>query len=170
MSTNCVLLNANYAFLNTVNWKKAICLVVKGKAEAIKYHDKVVRNGEGVCVMKVPAVLRLIKLIRHLYRNRVPFSKRNVFIRDNFKCVYCGKKPGFLTLDHVKPVSRGGKSTFENCVAACKDCNNKKGAHLPSEVDMFMKKQPYAPTISEFMIIRMNKLGILDLLKDLEVF
>ena len=168
-TTSCIVLNADYTFLNMVDWKRAICLVVKGKAEAISYSDRIIKNAEETCIMKVPAVLKLVKLIRHLYRNRVPFSKKNIFIRDNHTCVYCGHKDG-LTIDHIIPTSRGGKSTFENCVAACRGCNHKKGSKTPSEAHMFMKKQPYAPTISEFIALRMRKLGITDLLKELGVF
>ena len=169
MTISCIVLNADYTFLNVVNWKRAICLVVKGKAEALKYSDRIIRNAERTSVIRVPAVLKLVKLIRHLYRNRVPFSKKNIFVRDDHTCVYCGEKEG-LTIDHIIPVSRGGKSTFENCVAACRSCNHKKGSKTPSEANMFMKKRPYAPTISEFIRLRMNKLGITDLLNDLGVF
>jgi len=168
MTTNCIVLNADYTFLNVVNWKRAICLMVKGKAEAISYSERVIRNAEDTHIMKVPAVLKLVKLIRHLYRNKVPFSKKNIFVRDNFTCMYCGSKDG-LTIDHVIPTSRGGKSTFENCVSACRQCNHKKGSRTPSEAHMFIKKQPYAPTISEFIRLRMKKLGIADLLKEVGV-
>jgi 5-methylcytosine-specific restriction endonuclease McrA len=169
MTTSCILLNADYTFLNVVHWKRAICLLVKGKAEALSYSDHVVRNAEETHIMKIPSVLKLVKLIRYLYRNKVPFSKKNIFIRDGYTCVYCDSKDG-LTIDHIIPVSRGGKSTFENCVAACRTCNHKKGNKTPSEANMYMKKQPYAPTISEFIYLRMKKMGITDLLKDLGVF
>jgi 5-methylcytosine-specific restriction endonuclease McrA len=166
---SCIVLNADYTFLNTVNWQRAVCLVVKGKVEVLKYTDKVINNAEHTISMKIPAVIKLIKIIRSLYRNRVPFSKRNVMVRDGFVCAYCGDDRT-LTIDHVLPVSRGGKSTFENCVAACKECNSTKGDRTPSEAKMYLKKQPYAPTISEFIRMRMEKLGIMDLLKELGVY
>jgi len=166
---NCIVLNADYTFLNVVNWQRAICLIVKEKVEVLKYTDKVISNAEKTLTMKIPAVIKLIKAIRSLYRNRVPFSKRNVMVRDGFVCGYCGSKET-LTIDHILPVSRGGKSTFENCVTACKKCNSKKGDCTPSEAHMFLKKKPYAPTISEFIKMRMEKLGIMDLLKELGVY
>ena len=169
MTTSCILLNADYTFLNVVNWKRAICLVINGKAEALKYSDRIVKNVEDTHSMQIPAVLKLVKLIRHLYRNRVPFSKKNIFVRDKYECVYYNGKDT-LTIDHIIPSSRGGKSTFENCVTACRSCNHRKGNKTPSEVNMYMKKQPYAPTISEFIRLRMTKLGIGDLLKDLGLF
>jgi len=165
---NCVILNGDYSYLNTVSWQKAIKLLVKGKVTVIKYTEIVVKTAENM-IVKIPAVMKLIKIIRTIYRTKVPFSKKNVMIRDGFTCQYCGSLKE-LTIDHVVPVSRGGKSTFENCVTACKQCNNKKSNKLPSEVQMYLKKKPIAPTISEFTRIKAVKAGVYDLLKDLGVY
>lgn len=167
--TNCIVLNADYTFLNTVNWQRALCLVIKGKVEVLKYTDRVITNAGNTIKIKIPEVIKLIKLIRSLYRNRVPFSKKNVMVRDNFECIYCGATEG-LTIDHILPASRGGKSSFENCVTACSECNAKKSDKTPSEARMFLRKQPYSPTISEFIRMRMDKFKINDLLKDLGVY
>lgn len=105
--SHCVLLNADYSFLNVIEWKRAMCMVAKGKVQVLQYSDRMIRCAEGV-VFKLPAVLKLIKLIRIVYRNRVPFSKRNVFIRDGFRCAYCGGERVRLTIDHIIPKSRGG--------------------------------------------------------------
>ena len=165
---NCVILNGDYSYLNTVSLQKAIKLMVKGKVTVIKYTEMVVNTAEKV-IVKIPAVMKLIKIIRTIYRTKVPFSKKNVMIRDGFICQYCGSSKE-LTIDHVTPVSRGGKSTFENCVTACKDCNNRKSDKLPSELRMYLKKSPIAPTISEFTRIKAVKAGVYDLLKDLGVY
>jgi 5-methylcytosine-specific restriction endonuclease McrA len=165
---NCVVLNGDYTYLNTVNWQKAIKLIVKGKATVLKYTDMVVKTAEQV-VIKIPAVMKLIKIIRTIYRTRVPFSKKNVMIRDDFKCQYCGKGKE-LTIDHVIPVSRGGKSVFENCVSACKECNNRKGSQLPSEANMYLRKKPIAPTISEFTRVKAIRTGVYNILKDLGIY
>lgn len=165
---NCVVLNGDYSYLNTVSWQKAIKLMVKGKATVIKYTEVVVKTAEKM-IVKIPAVMKLIKIIRIIYRTKVPFSKKNVMIRDGFVCQYCGSLKE-LTIDHVTPVSRGGKSIFENCVTACKGCNNKKSDKLPSETQMYLKKKPIAPTISEFTRIKAVKAGVYDLLKDLGVY
>ena len=164
----CIVLNGDYTFLNTISWKRAVCLIIKGKTEVLKYSEKVLRNTAGV-VMRMPLVIRLIKVIRTIYRSHVPFSKRNVMVRDRYKCVYCGSNE-ILTIDHVIPVSRGGKSNFENCVTACKPCNNKKDRRTPSEAKMFLRKQPYAPTISEFFRIKMKQTGMDKFLKELGVY
>jgi 5-methylcytosine-specific restriction endonuclease McrA len=137
-------------------------LLVKGKVEVLKYGERMI-NG----VMKIPLVLRLVKLIRTIYKSRVPFSKKNVMVRDNFKCVYCGTVGKRFTIDHVVPKAKGGKSTFENCVTACKPCNNKKSDKTCHEARMFPKTKLVAPTISEFLRMRMETLGIKDILKEI---
>ncbi len=163
-----IVLNGDYTFLNTINWKRAVCLVVTGKSEVIKYSDRVLRtvNGE---FMKLPLVIKLIKIIRSIYKSHVPFTKKNVMVRDRHLCVYC-KSSKELTIDHVIPASRGGKTNFENCVTACKPCNNKKDSRTPREAKMFLKRQPYAPTISEFFRIKMAQMGLNKLLKELGVY
>lgn len=165
-SNGVILLNADYSYLGILKPKKAIRLIYKGKVEVLKATKRVWRNAERTIEILVPKIMRLIKMIRTLYKQRVPYSKRNVYIRDNFTCVYCDGQPGKLTIDHVVPKSRGGKSTFENTVAACKHCNLTKEDRTPTEARMYMKKQPYAPTISEFLQMRMKRLGIGDVLNE----
>ena len=165
---NCVILNGDYSYLNTVSWQKAMKLIVKGKVTVVKYTESVIRTAENV-IIKIPAVMKLMKLIRTIYRTKVPFSKKNVMVRDGFICQYCGSDKQ-LTIDHVRPRCRGGKSTFENCVTACKSCNNKKSNKLPSEIHMYLKKQPVCPTIAEFTRIKAIKSGVYNILKDLGVY
>ena len=76
----CIVLNADYSFLNVVDWKRAICLLIKDKVKVLRYSHQTVQTGEGRAI-KIPEVIRLIKLIRTVYRTRVPFSKKNVLIR-----------------------------------------------------------------------------------------
>ena len=167
--TQSVLLNADYTFLNLVNWKRAVCLMAKGKVEIVKDSPRIIRSCSGV-ELKVPAVMRLIKLIRTIYRTSVTFTKRNVLIRDRFKCAYCGTRREKLSIDHIIPKSRGGKMTFENCVAACKPCNLKKGGRTPNEAKMYLKARPYQPTISEFLRLKFENLGIHEVLQELTLF
>ena len=166
----CVILNGDYTYLNIVDWRKALCLLYKGKTEVLKYSETIIRNCEGV-ITRLPIVMRLIKIFRLIYRNKVPFTKKNIFVRDGYKCMYCGTSGSVkLTIDHIIPLSRNGKTNFENCVSACRPCNNKKGRRTPSEAKMYLLRQPHAPTISEFIALRMNKLGITEMLKELGVF
>lgn len=162
LMTQCILLNADYSFMNVVDWKRAVRLVVNNKVTVIGYSNHQVRGAEGK-VIRLPAVMRLIKLIRSVYRTRVPFSKRNILIRDGFRCVYCGSQHGKMTIDHIVPKSRGGATSFENCVASCRSCNSHKGNRTPSEARMFLSSQPHQPTISEFLRLRLRRLGIQDL-------
>lgn len=165
----CVLLNADYSFLNVVNWKRAMCLMAKGKVQVLRHSERIVRTAEGI-IVKIPAVMKLIKLIRTLYVNRIPFSKKNVLVRDGFQCAYCGTERQKLTIDHIIPKSKGGKATFENCVTSCKPCNNKKGDRTPREANMYLKVKAYQPTISEFLRLKVKKLGIKDVLRDLGIY
>ncbi len=167
--THCVLLNADYTFLNLVNWKRAVCLMAKGKVEVVKDSQRTIHTCSGLA-LKVPAVMRLIKLIRTIYRSSVTFTKRNVLIRDRFRCAYCGARTEKLSIDHIIPKPRGGGMTFENCVAACKPCNMKKGGRTPSEARMYLKARPYQPTISEFLRLKFENLGIHNVLRELGIF
>ena len=166
--SRCIVLNGDFTFLNTVSWRRAIRLVMTGKTEVLKYTDRVLHCSDGKEI-PIPLVVRLIKVIRMIYKNRVPYSKRNVMVRDEYTCAYCGATQN-LTIDHIIPSSRGGKTTFENCVTACQPCNNKKGNRTPSESHMFLRKQPHPPTISEFFRIKMKQLGVDDFLKELGVY
>lgn len=166
---HCVLLNADYTFLNVIDWKRAMRMIMKGKVQIIRYSEKVITTAEGA-IIKIPSVMKLIKFIRALYRTGVPFSKRNVFIRDGFQCAYCGVENSRLTIDHIIPKSRGGKTNFDNCISACRKCNHKKGAKTPSEANMFLKLKPFQPTISEFLRIKSMKLGINKILEEFGVY
>lgn len=166
MVSNVIVLNSDYSFLNVVNWKQAIKLLVKGKAEALEFTTRMVRNAERTVKIVIPKILRLVKMIRTLYKAKVPYSKRNVFIRDKFQCAYCHEKVRRPTLDHVIPKSRGGKSDWENTVTACRPCNNVKQDRTPREASMFMAYQPYQPTVMEFLQIRIKSLGVQDVLDE----
>ena len=166
MEKTVVLLNADYSFLNVTTWRRAFALDAKGTADVVKYSEEVIRTAGGN-ILKIPAVMKLIKFIRTVYKNKVPFSKKNIMVRDDFRCVYCGTKEGRFTIDHVLPKSLGGKSTFENCVCSCKDCNNKKGNMTCREAMMFPKTKLVAPTISEFLMMKVRSLGIDKLIADL---
>jgi 5-methylcytosine-specific restriction endonuclease McrA len=155
----CVLLNADYSFLNTVDWKRAVRLMIKKKVEVIKFSDRCIQGIEGVAI-KLPAVMRLSKLIRTIYRTHVPFNKKNILIRDGYCCAYCGLKKKPLTIDHIIPRSRGGKTNYENCVASCRNCNVLKGSRTPGEAGLSLKLRPYQPTIFEFIRIKLKLLGL----------
>jgi 5-methylcytosine-specific restriction endonuclease McrA len=167
----CIVLNGDYSYLSVISWKRAVCLMIKGKTEVLKWSDRELRNSEGKVITKIPLVMRLIKIVRMIYRNKVPYSKRNIFVRDNYQCMYCGITDKVkLTIDHVIPASLGGKSDFDNCVASCRPCNLEKGQRTPNEAKMYLKRRPYTPTIYEFIRLKMKYLKIDDFLKELGVY
>lgn len=168
MGTSCVLLNGDYTFLGLIDWKKAMKLVFSEKVKVLKYSDRIVKGVEKV--FRTPAVLVLMKVVRSVYKGKVPFSKKNVLIRDRFSCAYCGRSGKRLTVDHVIPRSKGGKTDFDNCVACCRDCNNKKGSKTPRQAGMFLVRRPYHPTISEFIRIRLKQTGVYDMLVEIGIF
>lgn len=96
--------------------------------------------------LKVPEVVALNGYDR-LPTASVSFSRRNIFKRDHYACQYCGMQPGTdeLTIDHVVPRSRGGASTWENCVLACVSCNKRKADRTPDEAHMRLKHRPVRP-------------------------
>ena len=165
-----ILLNSDYSFLNTINWKKAMRLLAKGKVEVLKATEKILQSADRTWELYIPKVIRLVKLVRSVYKTRVPYSKKNVIYRDKYTCQYCGIKEKKMTIDHVVPSSKGGKSSFENCVASCKACNSRKGNRLCTQIKMFPKVKAYQPTISEFLSMKLRNLGIDQTLKDLGVF
>lgn len=96
--------------------------------------------------VRVPQVITLTTYDR-VRTNAVTFNRRNLYKRDHYTCQYCGRQPGSeeLTIDHVLPRSRGGTSTWENCVLACLDCNNRKANRTPAEAQMPLRKPPVRP-------------------------
>lgn len=168
-TAQCIVLNADYSFLNVVDWKRAICLLVKKKVKVLRYSGIRVRTGEGA-VVEVPAVLQLVCFIRTVYQMRVPFSRRNVMIRDGYRCAYCNRSNTRLTIDHLIPRSRGGCTVFENCVAACTQCNHHKGNRTPSEARMVPRANPRHPTLSEFLRMKMRLLGFEEVVRELQLF
>ncbi len=165
MGGSCVILNGDYTFLSLVDWKKAMGLMFADKIRVLKFSDRVI---QGVSrTFRAPAVAVLVKVVRSVYRGRVPFSRRNVMIRDRHTCVYCGSRSGPITMDHVIPRSRGGTNDFDNCVACCRTCNQKKGAQLPSEAGLTLRHRPWRPTIAEFIRIRLRQSGVYSLLVEM---
>ena len=165
MDGSCVLLNGDYTFLGLVDWKKAMGLMFAEKIRVLKFSDRVIHGVSRT--FRAPAVAVLVKVVRSVYRGRVPFSRRNVLVRDRFACAYCGSRVKPITMDHVIPRSRGGKDDFDNCVACCRACNHKKGAQLPSEAGMTLRHRPWQPTIAEFIRIRLHQSGVYGLLVEL---
>lgn len=91
-----------------------------------------------------PSVIKLLTYIRIPF-NDVELSRKNIIKRDGNKCQYCGKKNVEMTIDHIIPKSRGGEDTWENLIAACVRCNNRKGNRTPEEAQMPLLSKPFKP-------------------------
>jgi 5-methylcytosine-specific restriction endonuclease McrA len=141
-----LVLNASYEPLRVVPWQKAITLLFQGKVEVIAVYDREIR---GVTVrVQLPSVLRLLRHVRMKRRfSDVPFSRTNVYARDDHRCQYCGRQhtPAQLTFDHVVPVARGGRKDWNNIVTCCIDCNRRKGDRLPGEAGLRLLRRPRRP-------------------------
>ena len=169
-----IVLNYDYSFIDKVSVKKAFRMLEKGKVTVEKWSNNTIRTVTRTFF--IPLVVRLIKFVRIIYRRRVLWKPRNVYTRDNYTCMYCGRKNlsgAELTIDHVLPRSRGGKDTFENTVTACKNCNNIKGDRTPNEAMMYFIQKgfiPYQPTIMEFMAKTLDQQGVSAVLKTLGIY
>lgn len=139
-----LVLDQGYQPHRIVSWQRAVTLLFDGKVEVVEEYDEEIRSV--TVTIKMPAVVRLLRAIRGKKR-AVKFSRINVATRDKFRCQYCGRRKILrkLTYDHVVPRSQGGRTTWENIVMACYDCNAKKGDRTPKQADMKLRKEPVKP-------------------------
>ena len=132
--------------LSTITWQDAVRYLVLDKARVLEWHeDWIVRSANWST--RVPSVMMLNEYFKK--KSYVRLSKRNVFLRDRYRCQYCGEQctDENATLDHVLPYAQGGKSIWTNLSTACKPCNYKKGSHTK----MKPKVAPYKPDYWELV-------------------
>lgn len=136
-----LVLNASYEAITTCSAKRAIKLVMKGAAVVEEPSGFTIRTPQ--ISVPVPSVIRL-RVYRKVPRARRSVSRKGIILRDQSACQYCGHRlePKSLTLDHVTPKSAGGQSTWENLVASCFKCNNRKGSRTPVQAGMPLIRQP----------------------------
>ena len=139
-----LVLNASFEPLNVCSVRRAYVLVYKGKAEVIEALEHLPLR-TATSTYQRPHVIRLVTYVRVPRTFQRKISRRALFARDGWRCVYCGTTAGRLTLDHVVPRSRGGDSVWENVVTSCAPCNMRKGNRLPHEIEMTLRKPPRAP-------------------------
>ena len=157
-NSKCLVLNADYTPLTTIDWTKAIVWSLKheeNKSSGIEIID-FYKDDHIICTNNkkypIPAVAKTAKYFR-VSNYRVKFSRKNLFIRDDHSCQYCGKCPDLkdLTYDHVIPKSLwsydriGTPTCWTNIVTACITCNRKKGNRTPKQANMPLKKLPVMP-------------------------
>lgn len=150
MILGCLALNASFEPLTMVPMRRALRLVIDGKAEIVEADsDRLVRS-ERLSFPR-PAIIRLTRFIHVPRRFRRQVTNTFLFARDGYRCQYCGR-PGTelrlresLTRDHVVPMSRGGTNEWTNVVTACSPCNTRKANHMPEEIGMHPLVPPVEP-------------------------
>ena len=167
LNTSVLVLNRSYLPVHITSVRRAFVLLYEGIARAIDEQYKtfdfeswaqlrVYAQDESVGLVdraiRIPRVIMLLTYDK-VPRGQVRFTRINIFRRDKNRCQYCGKlfPRNELSIDHVTPRSYGGKSTWENVVCACYQCNKKKGGRTPAEATMKLLTQPRKPRWSPFM-------------------
>ncbi len=144
-----LILNQNYEPLNVCLARRALVLLLRGKAE-------VVENDSGYIStvnysFRIPSIIRLSYMVKRPYQHK-KLTRIEIFNRDEYTCQYCGKKTRHLTLDHIIPKHRGGKHSWENVVSCCAQCNQRKAGFTPEEVGMKLIHDPHYPRTDGFRI------------------
>lgn len=168
LSQPALVLNRSWQAICTTSVRHAIVLVYTGRAKIIapdtyELHDldswsdlSSIRGGpliHGVA-WSIPVPEIVILTGTNVYpQPRVVFSRRNIFKRDHYTCQYCGARPRItdLTIDHIHPRSLGGRSTWDNCVVSCRDCNEKKGNQTLTEAGLNIRIIPRRPAWLPFV-------------------
>ena len=176
-----LVVNRYYAAVHVVGVRRAFCLLYRQLAEVIDIEDgqytnydfdtwslisemsSTEKDDEEDWIQAVRCEILVPRVIRLLRYDRVPcpklrFSRRNLFARDGHRCQYCGTSlpPSKLSLDHVVPRSRGGKTTWENIVCSCLDCNTRKGGRTPKEARMRLLRQPTKPRANPLLAQKLH--------------
>ena len=138
-----LVLNASFEPLNVCSFRRAHVLVFKGRAEVVEELSQPLRSASATYPW--PHVIRLVTYVNVPRVASRKISRRALFARDGWRCVYCGEGGGRLTLDHVVPRSRGGDSVWENVVTSCAPCNHRKGNRSLAEAQMTLMATPRPP-------------------------
>jgi 5-methylcytosine-specific restriction endonuclease McrA len=136
-----LVLNSSFEAINVCAARRALVLVLKGVAAAEEHASAHVHSARQS--IRVPSVIRLLEYRRIPMQAR-SLSRKNILMRDRYTCQYCQRtfSSNELTLDHVVPRSRAGETTWENLVACCHPCNNRKGNRTPEEAGLRLARAP----------------------------
>ncbi len=145
-----LVLNATYEPLTTVSLRRAVVLVVQQKVVVEQAHPGL-RVRAAAVDLPVPQVIRLRRYVKVPFRQRAPWSRRGVLVRDQHRCAYCGRRA--TTIDHVVPRSHGGGDTWLNTVAACTEDNQLKANRTPAQAGMRLLAQPFEPTPAAALLL-----------------
>lgn len=183
LDASVLVLNRMYMPVHVISARRAFCLLCKEAAEVINIEDgtwmaysfdlwldvcELERSAKNGAMrddwvqtvnfaVRVPRILRLLNYDR-VPRNIIKFSRRNVFLRDDYCCQYCGRRLSVsgLSLDHVVPRSKGGETSWKNIVTACLKCNVRKGGRTPREANMKLLCEPVRPRNNPALAHQLN--------------
>lgn len=147
-----LVLNLNYVPVNVCTVRRAIVLVAKGKAELLEERPDSARIRTFSSSLNAPSIIRLVYLVKRPFAPR-RLSRREILLRDDYTCQYCGQRSSSLTLDHVVPRRLHGPHTWDNVVAACGPCNLDKAGRTPEEANMKLQRPPTAPQPNPYRIL-----------------
>ena len=154
-----LVLDQAYRPHRIVPWQEAVCSLFEGRVEVVEVYDYDLHSTS--IVIKCPAVVRLIAAVPGRKKG-VRFSRINILTRDRFTCCYCGRgplPPRQLNYDHVVPRSLGGTTTWENIVASCLPCNDRKGGRTPAQAGMRLLRVPARPAFLPITMLRASSVG-----------
>mgnify|MGYP001410111451 CR=1 FL=1 len=158
MNMMALKLDASYRPIEVIDALEALVMCLIGKATPVETYNKKINSPSKS--FELPAVIVLKSVIKFRFTT-VACNRQNIVWRDNNKCQYCGNyfPPDKLTMDHVLPKSRGGKNTWENLVAACKKCNQKKGSRTVTESGMILLRKPFRPKANILRTVKKNQIS-----------
>jgi 5-methylcytosine-specific restriction endonuclease McrA len=183
LDASVLVLNKMFMAVHVISVRRAFCLLCKELAEVVtledgqfntydfstwrevsEYRARHFRQEDDDWVRTSSAEIQAPRVIRLLSYDRVPkqtvkFNRRNIFARDGNQCQFCGKRfpTSELSLDHVIPRSQGGKTTWENIVCACVDCNVRKGGRTPRQAHMTLVRKPEKPKRSPLLSLKLTQ-------------
>ena len=167
LNSNVLVLNRSYLPIHVTSAKRAFTLIFQGTALAVNaeyetfdfasWQRQPARAGDDAIGtpsgdIRVPRVI-VLRSYDRVPRRHVRYSRMNIFARDKYTCQYCGKRPhrSELNLDHVIPRTLGGRTTWENVVCSCVDCNRRKGGRTPAQARLRLLNRPVRPRWSPMM-------------------
>ncbi|HLA37950.1 MAG TPA: HNH endonuclease [Candidatus Brocadiales bacterium] len=183
LDASVLVLNKFFMAMNVVSVRRAFTLLYKNSAEVVlvdeeKFASYTMETWKDVSLLKtglglpeedydwirsVSLEIPAPRIIRHLFYDKVPrwgikFNRRNIFARDENRCQYCGCRFSTyeLSLDHITPRSRGGKTSWTNVVCACTECNKRKGGRTPDEAGIKLIRKPFVPKHSPILTLKLN--------------
>ena len=150
-----LVLNSTYEVLGIIDLERAVCMLYQRQAEIV--HDSGRRWRSVTSSIALPSIVRMLYYVKRATRQRLALTKKNVLLRDDYRCAYCGEKGGALmTVDHIQPKSRGGRSSWENLVSCCSTCNGRKRDRTPAEAGMPLRTKPREPRSIPWVTIKRN--------------